>query len=83
MASRRKCREAVFINGKLRSRFNKTHRGMRAHAKQKFVAKAAAPGARVPQAELFALERKSGQTPQSSRHRLRNLFSTGWSSSYR
>ena len=50
MASRRICREAVFINGKLHSRFDKTHRGMRARTKQKFVAKAAAPGARVPQA---------------------------------
>ena len=49
---------AVFLfNRKLRSPLNKTLRGMRTRAKWKHVAKATALGARVPQAELFVLEK--------------------------
>ena len=46
------------FNRKLRSLLNKTLRGMRAHENEKYVAKATALGARVPQAELFVLYRK-------------------------
>ena len=48
--------ECLFLfNRKLRSLLNKTLRGMRARANEKYVAKATALGARVPQAELFVL----------------------------
>ena len=48
----------VFFNRKLRSLLKKTLRGMRTRAKQKFVAKATALGARVPFAELFVLAKQ-------------------------
>lgn len=48
--------EKIFLyNRKLHSLLYKTLRGMRTRVKQKSVAKAAAPGVRVPRAELFAL----------------------------
>ncbi len=50
--ARRFCGIFLFYR-KLRSLWNKTLRGMRARAKWKFAAEAAALGARVPQTELF------------------------------
>ena len=48
-----KGREFFYITGNFVPCYIKTLRGMRTRAKQKFVAKATALGARVPRAELF------------------------------